>query len=361
MLHPFFAALSTQETALLLTTLTLGGAERVPLFAHLAGPVRARLDDRAQALLALPHDKRVPLMVHELRAMVESQGQQRLEHVDPSWIVHRLHGEPARVVALIMMGLPAMQMRSVLKRLPPELRRLLPPKQDIEDLPAPLVQGLRLKFLAQFDPMPDPQGGPLAMRDLVHLGRKELHRLIRMLGLTELGQAFAAVEKLALAELCRRLPRPRAQELIAAVQSASTVDLPDGDSARRFLTRVVVNFDDTEEFLQRSGLWRLARAMSDAPDALVRAMAQHLPRRSGATYLGYVTRAKELETQDPLRLSRLKDGILVRCVALAREHEPTSRWATGPVAFADTAACEAALADTGSRVGPAPTGSSAAD
>jgi hypothetical protein len=353
MLHPFFAVLNTQETALLLTTLTLGGAERVGLFAHLEPDVRQRLDDRAQALLSLADDQRVPLMVHELRAMTDLQGQQRLEFVDPSWIVHRLHGEGPRMVALVLLGMPAPQMRAVLKRLPKALRHLLPPKSELKNLPEPLVAGLRLKFLAQFDPMPDEASGPRQLRDLVHMDRGDLYRLVRTLGLIELGQAFASVEKMALAELCRRLPRQTAQELISAVQSASTVDMPDAQAAQRFLTRVVMNFEDTEEFLQRSGLWRLARGMVDEPDSFLRAMAQHLPRRSGSTLSGYVLRARELEAADPSVTARCKDGILVRAVLLARQHSPNSMWATGPIAFGDPPACEAALVEEAARASAA--------
>lgn len=353
MLHPFFAVLNTQETALLLTTLTMGGAKHLGLFAHVAPDVSRRLQDRAQALLALPDDKRVPLMMHELRGLTDMQGQQRLEFVDPSWIVHRLHGESPRMVALLLLGMPTPQMRAVLKRLPKELRHLLPPKSELKSLPEPLKTGLRLKFLAQFDAMPDATSGPRGLHDLVHMDRSDLYRLVRNLGLIELGQAFASVEKMALAELCRRLPRQTAEELIAAVQSASTVDMPDSQAAQRFLTRVVMNFDDTEEFLQRSGLWRLARGMVDEPESFLRAMVQHLPRRSGSTLNGYVVRARELEASDPTTIARCKDGILVRAVLLARVHSASSMWATGPIAFGDPPACEAALAEEAARTGAA--------
>lgn len=349
MLHPFFAVLGAQETALLLTTLTLGGADQLKLFDHLGPESKRRLDDRAQALLALPDDKRVPLMAHELRALTTLQGHQRLEFIDPSWVVHVLHGESPRMVALLLLGMPPPQMRAVLKRLPKELRHLLPPKSDFGRLPTALLQGLRLKFLAQFDEMPEPTSGPRGLQDLVHMERAELYRLVRTLGLIELGQAFASVEKMALVELCRRLPRDTAQELIEAVQSASTVDMPDSLAAQRFLTRVVMNFEDTEEFLQRSGLWRLARGMVDEPDSFLRAMVQHLPRRSGATLQGYVLRARELEAADPSATARCKDGILVRAVLLAREHTPSSMWATGPIAFGDPPSCEAALSEEAQR------------
>ncbi len=197
--------------------------------------------------------------------------------------------------------------------------------------------------------MPEPTAGPRGLQDLVHMERAELYRLVRTLGLTELGQAFASVEKMALVELCRRLPRSTAEELIQAVQSASTVDMPDSQAAQRFLTRVVMNFEDTEEFLQRSGLWRLARGMVDEPDSFLQAMVQHLPKRSGATLRGYVLRARELESADMSATARCKDGILVRAVLLAREHSPNSMWATGPIAFGDPPACETALVEEAQR------------
>ena len=65
-----------------------------------------------------------------------------------------------------------------------------------------------------------------------------------------------------LAELCRRLQRSKAEELILAVRRASKTDAPDLKTAQRFLSRVVVNFDDTEEFFQKAGLWRVSEAAS---------------------------------------------------------------------------------------------------
>ncbi len=332
-MHPFFDPLDDRETMLLLTTLTVGGSVEVAVFEHLPEPMRTRVRDKAQQLIAIPTEKRVTFMVHEMKEALQFKGLRGLERVDPSWILQGLKGESPRVVATILNSLPAPTVRSILKRLPSGIREKLPPRAELNRIPVELVRAVRQIFESRFHAMPMPSAKGFAFRDVIQLDRAEIYRLMRDLGLVELGQAFAAVGKMALAELCRRLPREAAEELILAVRSASKVDLPELKPAQRFLSRIVPNFKDTEEFFQKSGLWRLAKASLLETPAFRAGFRQRLPRDAGLLFDVYVEKASEMEEINEDGLRRLQDSVLVRIRELSRNRVIGASWATMSMSF----------------------------
>lgn len=331
-MHPFFDPLDTRETMLLLTTL-LAGSEETSVFRHLPVNDRDKMLQKADQLLQLPSEKRVPFMVHELRQAISFRGLRGVEKVDPSWILHGLRGESARVVACVLITLPPPTVRAVLKRLPPGIRKKLPPKHEIKQIPVELVRAIRQIFESRFHEMPEPSPKGFAYRDVVQLEKSDLFRVMRDLGLVELGQAFVAVGKMALAELCRRLPRDKAEELILAVRSASLIDVPDIKNAQRFLSRVVVNFTDSEEFFQKAGLWRMAKASLIEDDAFREGFRQRLPREAGQLFFTYMEKAGEIEELSPEMLQRLQDSVLMRVRELARQGLIEARWSDMQMLF----------------------------
>jgi hypothetical protein len=340
-MHPFFASLSDRETMLLLTTLTVGGSEDVAIFQYLPADAQQRLQERANALLAIESKKRVDFMVHEIKQAISFEGLRGIERVDPSWILHGLKGESARVVATVLISLPTPTVRSVLKRLPAGIRKKLPPKDEVERIPVELVRAVRQIFESRFSAMPQPTPRGFAFRDVIQLERTEIYRLMRELGLVELGQAFAAVGKLALAELCRRLPRDKAEELILSVKNASRVDMPDIKSAQRFLSRVVVSFEDTEVFFEKSGLWRLAKAALLEEREFHNGFRQRLPREAGQLLISYMEKASEMEELvEEERLRRLQDTILLHIRDMAKRGAIAARWGEANMLFHDPSAAE---------------------
>lgn len=337
-MHPFFEPLDERETMLLLTTLTVGGSGETGIFDCLPAPSRDKLKTKAQALLAIPPEKRVTFMVHEIKQALSFKGLRGVEKVDASWLLQGLRGESPRVVAAVLVSLPPPTVRALVDKLPPGIRQRLPSKEEMKRVPLELVRSVRQMFESRFHAMPQPSGKGFAFRDVIQLEKADIYRLMRTLGLVELGQAFMSVGKMALAELCRRLPRESAEELIVAVRGASQVDLPDLKSAQRFLSRVVVNFSDAEEFFQKAGLWRLAKA-SLLEDQLFRdAFMQRLPREAGTLYEEYLGKAAEMGNVGEEVIRRLQDAILVHLRELGRRGEVEARWATVEMSFHDAAA-----------------------
>ncbi len=342
-MHPFFEPLDDREAMLLLTTLTVGGSEEIGLFQHLPQESRGRLEQKAQALLEIPTEKRVPFMVHEMKQALSTGANRGVERIDPTWILQGLKGESARVVACVLITLPTPTVRSVLKRLPPGIRQALPPKNEIKRVPLELVRAVREIFENRFDPMPRPTRKGFAFRDILQLERNDLFSLMRALGLVELSQAFVSVGPMALAEFCRRLPRDKAEELILAVRSASHTDLPDLKAAQRFLAKVVVDFRDTEELFQKSGMWRIARASLLEDESFASGMRQRLPKGPGELFVTFVKKVRESGEYDASMLQRLQDSILVRVVRLARDKAIDARWAEAEMSYFDAAGSIAAL------------------
>jgi len=316
--HPFFAPLSELDATLLLATLTVGGRESVDLFRHLPSDRAARLQEKAEALLAIPREKSVPFMVKELKEAVALRGLRGVELADPSWLLDRMRGERARTIAAILYDLPPSVVRSVLKRLPPGIRSALPARSELAAVSPVLLRAVRERYESRFHPMPRPSGGQLSFHTLIRIDRAHLNALMRYLGLVELGQAFVAVGKLALAELCRRLPPEQANELIQAVRTTPPADVPEVKTAQQFLAKVLGDFKDTDELFQHAGLWRFAKACLAEQESFRLAFCQRFPKSIGELFLGYCETAATIETLTDEATRNLQDSILLGVRDLAQ-------------------------------------------
>ncbi len=304
---------------MLLTLMMQGGAEALPLVDLLSDEDAAGIKEKAQLLLQIPGDKRAMFIAHEFKGMLSETSARGFESIDASWIVEALAKESPRIVASILVGLPPHQLKGVVEKLPSELRRRLPPKQEMATLPGEVVRSIRLIFERRFVTMPTLSGKTFSFRDVISLEPKELLQLLHSLGLEELAQAFVSVGRYALAELCKRLPREYATELIAAVKETKAQDAMDLKSAQRFLARVLVNYSDAEELSRKAGLYRVSKALASEANDYVRAFYQRLPKPLAEELEGYLAKVQELGDSDAERAKRFQDAILRRVYALAQK------------------------------------------
>jgi hypothetical protein len=89
----------------------------------------------------------------------------------------------------------------------------------------------------------------------------------------------------------------------------------------------VVNFNDTEEFFQKAGLWRLAKACLLESEDFRAAFRQRIPRDAGRQFDEYIAKAIEIEEHNEERLRRLQDAILFRVKSLSEQGALSARWA----------------------------------
>lgn len=91
---------------LLLTSLAFGGSEAVESYAHLDQVEEEILRHRAAALLQIPREKRVPLLVQELKRLV-TQRRRQLGAAEPARLATLLKDERPAMVEVVLGALPA--------------------------------------------------------------------------------------------------------------------------------------------------------------------------------------------------------------------------------------------------------------
>ena len=154
--------------------------------------------------------------------------------------------------------------------------------------------------------------------------------------MTELGQAFVSVGRQALAELCRRLPRQQAEALIVETKKESQHALEaELRSAQRFLSRVAVNFENTDEFFHKAGIWRMAKSsLLESPEFRSQ-LTQRLPRDPGLLLKEYIDKALEMDDLTEEILQRFQDSLVLKVRELSQRGEIAPEWAEIPYQFHD--------------------------
>ncbi|HEY4222341.1 MAG TPA: hypothetical protein VGO62_13395, partial [Myxococcota bacterium] len=215
--------------------MSFGGSQGKELLAFLPDEDAQLMAQKAQKLDEIPKERRVPLMVRELKQMMTFRAVKGLEGVEPSWLSAGFKGESPRVIAIVLMHMPSSISRQVIARLPEPVRAALPEREELKQIPLSLVKLVRARFDAKFASMPlERDVAELQFRDLVLLTAKELVTVIRHVGADEIASAFLAVGKRALAEFLTKLAPDDAEELIAAVKRADIKDQMELKSARGF-------------------------------------------------------------------------------------------------------------------------------
>lgn len=330
LLHP----LDKKQQTLLLTTMSFGGANAEELLEFLPDDEMGPLREKIQTLNEIPKEKRIPLMVRQLRQLLQFRATKGLEGVEPSWLIAGFRGESPRTVAIVLMHMPSSITRQIQSRLPEAVRNAMPTRQELRVIPLEIVKLVRARFDSKFASMPtEHELEEVRFADVVLLTARELVTLVRKVGANELAVAFVAVGKRALAELLGRLPPEHAEELISAVKRVTSADQVEFQEAQAFLSRVMGNFHNTDELFQKAGLYRLARSIAMEESVFVRQLSQRFPRAHGRLLTDYLTRVRQQEPEAPDRIMRLRDQVLEEVADLARRGKIDGRYAQSPIAY----------------------------
>jgi hypothetical protein len=333
-MHPFFEPLSERDAMLLITTLTVGGRDELKLLDYLPDERRSALQEKAQALLNVEREKRVSFMVNQLQEALRTKSSKGIERIDPSWLSFELQNESPRVVGSVLINLPSKTIKSVVRRLPAEIRGAMPPKRQMSKIKPEILETVQQIFESRFFPMPN--RGVLkefTFQDLIRFDRTELAIIMRKAGLAELGQAFVSVGKMALIDLCRQLATEQSEELILAVKKATIGDPMELKSAQRFLSRVATDFTSHDDFFHKAGLWRMAKSCLAEPPAFAMAFSQRLPREPGLLFRNMIDIATQMEDiTEPLVLG-FQDALLSEIPELLVQGKLDPKWADHPIRF----------------------------
>lgn len=333
-----FYPLSPRLTMLLCTMFTQGGEEDLPSLEHLNEDDAFLVQEKAQQLLQLDPDKRVAVVVREMRRQMQFAGLANLEAIDPSWLLAGVRGEQPAVIGIILAQLSAGARSRILAHLPPKVRARVPNKEDLKHTRLEMMRIVRHAFESKYAAMPTPPGEPtdFYFKDITLLDARELVQLVRALGLEQLAAAFMAVGRRKLAELCHRLGTQAADELIAAYKETEQRDAMNINDANDFLSRMVLGLRSGparqekesfhKELFQKAGLFRLASAARAERPVFIQQLAQRIPRSHGKLLSQYVYRINENEEVDWVKLRRLQDLVLYRIEKLAARGKVNPRY-----------------------------------
>jgi hypothetical protein len=329
LLHP----LDRRQQTMLLTMLSFGGSSAKELLGLLPDEDAALMADKAAKLEEIPREKRVPLMVRELKGLMSFRAMKGLEGVEPSWLSSGFKGESPRVIAIVLMHMPSSVSRQIVQRLPEPVQKALPPRDALKGVPLELVKLVRARFDLKFATMPiDRDLDEFRFRDMISLTAKELVTLIRAAGADEIAAAFLAVGKRALAEFLGKLPPTDAEELVAAVKRSRSEDQMDVKAAQGFMAKVLGNFNNTDELFQKAGLYRLARAISVEDALYIRQVSQRFPRAHGRLLGEYLAKVKEQNLEDD-QVRRLRDAVIDVALNLSRRGKIDGRFGQATVTY----------------------------
>jgi hypothetical protein len=258
----------------LLTALTYGGREALEAFDHLREDEAEVLRERAVALLRIPRERRVPLIVRELKRLI-AEGRAQLWSADPERIAHILRQERPALVEVALRTLPVATAAAVRKRLPSQRvrRRLVEPKPQI-------LQVVRWKLQEALHREGQREGGgEFDLAELPLLTSRELATVCDRLGTRSLAPMLTSLPRAARESWLENL-RPDLRRLASGQADAVANDALTADDAGRLLSRLGA---DPPSAIRRAGAKQVVFAALSHSRELARDLAQR--HRKGLGHL----------------------------------------------------------------------------
>ncbi len=198
-MEEYFSSLSKRQTMLLLTSLAFGGREAVASFEHLPPEEEELLKHRAAALLQIPSQKRVPLLVQEIKRLV-TQRRRQLSSADPRRLAEVLKKEKPATIEVVLRALPGDLAEAVRAAIPnhPTLKL----RREVQPEILAIVRW-RLEEAVQ---QKTPAVGTFRFTDLLTLQEREILSVCDRLGARVLATAIAGLNAADTEELLGRLP-----------------------------------------------------------------------------------------------------------------------------------------------------------
>ncbi|MET0402101.1 MAG: hypothetical protein ABW123_06835 [Cystobacter sp.] len=239
----FFTSLSKRQMMMLLTAVTFGGQEGVAALEHLPEEEAELLGHSAQGILQIPREKRIPLLVHEIKRLVKDRRGQ-LWSADPERLAAVLKRERAALAEVTLRALPAPLAEAVRSFLPNSGRVKL--TREVRPQILDIVRWKLEERLAR-----DTAGHvPFKFTDVLVLQARELLSVCDRLGARVLGPALAGMPEAERDPALAELP-PHLKQLAAR---AVTANAP----------RKLAEEDASAQLAQYGGLENLAAAIRGA-------------------------------------------------------------------------------------------------
>ncbi|WP_037583897.1 hypothetical protein [Stigmatella aurantiaca] len=262
----FFTSLNKRQTMLLLTAITFGGQEGVSALEHLSQEQAELLGHRAQGIMQIPREKRIPLLVQELKRLVKDRRGQ-LWSADPERLALLLRRERGALVEVVLRALPAGladAMRSHVPQRPVKLAREVRP-QILDIVRWKLEEGLTRNA--------GPQAS-LKFTDVLLLQPRELLTVCDRLGARVLGPALAGLPEALRDGLIAVLPPDQKQLATKSITANAPRKLSEEEAQEQLAAHD--GLKNLSGAIRSAGVQRLARAcVSQSAEFAARMLERH--------------------------------------------------------------------------------------
>jgi hypothetical protein len=263
----FFTSLSKRQTMFLLTSLSFNSSEAVSAYEHLATDEEELLKHRALALLEVPKERRIPVLVGEIKRLV-TQRRRQLGSADPSRLAAVLRHERPMMTEVVLRALPMDLAEAVRIELG-------------SPLPMPLVHEVKPEVLSIIrwkleDALRQgaPQIGGFRFTDLLTIQQRELLAVADRMGARVLATAVAGLAEAERADFLGKLPPDQRALAVRAAEAGASRRLSERDA------KLVLDMHGAIEApsagMRSAGVQRIARAcLAQSPEFAQRMVERH--------------------------------------------------------------------------------------
>ncbi|HVE86986.1 MAG TPA: hypothetical protein VND93_29220, partial [Myxococcales bacterium] len=258
----FFTSMSKRQTMLLLTGVTFSGQEALASFDFLGEYEAELLKFRAGDLLQIPREKRIPLLVQEIKRLVTTRPTE-LFGADPVKLAEVLRGERAATREILIAAFPEALAAAVRVYLPP------PPQPRPAKKPRPeLLPVLRWR-LEEVLRQAGARRAHFKFSDVLLLQTRELLTLADHMGARALAPAMAGLVTADREEFLGRLPPDLKRLAERAIEQSGERKMADADA--KDLIALHAGERGGAEVVRSAGAQRLARAcLAQSPEFAAR-------------------------------------------------------------------------------------------
>ncbi len=236
---------------LLLTSLAFGGSKAVASFEHLPAEEEELLKHRAAALLQIPRDKRVPLLVQEIKRLT-TQRRRQLASADPRRLAEVLSKERPVMIEVVLRALPVELAEAARAAIPnhPTIRLQRDVRPDVLSI-------IRWK-LEEALQQNAPRVGTFRFTDLLTLQQREILSVCDRMGARVLSTAIAGLPSAEAEQLFSQLPPDQRTLAMKAAEAAKSKPLSEDDA--KTVLGMHGALENPSEGMRSAGAQRLMRA-----------------------------------------------------------------------------------------------------
>lgn len=236
---------------LLLTSLAFGGSDAVEAYGHLDTAEEELLSFRASGLLQIPRDKRIPLLVQEIKRLV-TQRRRQLGSADPKRLGALLKQERSSVVEVVLNALPAELASAVRVELGNP-----PPMKLARDVKPEVLSIIRWK-LEDALRASAPQVGAFRFTDLMMLQQRDVLAVADRMGARVLATAVAGLNEDERQAFLGKLPPDQRALAQRAAEAGAARRLTEKDA--RLVLEMHGALEDPSLGMRSAGAQRIVRA-----------------------------------------------------------------------------------------------------